>query len=341
MSIDRNKLEKAISAQHKSAPFSGVISIQEMGKMDFSLAYGLANIAEAIPNTISTRFGTASGTKTFTSVAICKLIENGKIDYSTTLSKILDIDFPNYDRNITIHHLLSHSSGMPDYYDEEIMHDYSAVWKENCMYKFREPKDFLPLFQNQAMKDKPGTKWHYNNAGYILLGLIIEKVAQMPYVEFIQKNIFDPCGMNDSGFFFLDNLPARTALGYIEEEKAIRTNIYSIPIVGGPDGGAFCTLKDISSFWNSVQNPKYLMTDTFKKIIHPHFETEDGYYGYGLWINNNKDKSIDHYMLGEDPGVAFFSSLNLQKNFQITVFGNKIDNTWPMIKVINDQIKAA
>lgn len=95
-------------------------------------------------------------------------------------------------------------------------------------------KDFLPLFQNRDMMYAPGSKFHYNNAGFIILGLIIEEQTGLKFTEYIE-NIFNPIGMNHSGYFSLDRLPRQTALGYIKDEisQTWRTNAYSIPIKGG------------------------------------------------------------------------------------------------------------
>ena len=335
MSIDAKELGKRINDQHGENPFSGVIRIVENNAVLFSGCHGYANINESIPNTVDTRFGTASGTKTFTSVAISRLVEQGALDFNTPIREILDVSLPAFNKSITIHHLLTHTSGMPDYFDEEEMDDYSLLWEENPMYKYRQPKDFLPLFQNKPMMYEPGLKWHYNNAGYILLGLIIEKIAGMPYVEYIEKNVFQYCDMSRSGFFSLDNLPQKTAFGYIEKNQALKTNIYSVPIIGGPDGGAFCTSEDIGKFWERLLHYDILKKQTVDAMLSPHAATDDGYYGYGIWIQKSKtDDSFFYYMLGEDPGVAFFSAFNIKRNLQITILGSFVNSTWDMQKAI-------
>ena len=106
----------------------------------------------------------------------------------------------------------------------------------------------------------PGTKFHYNNAGFIILGLIIEEQTGIKFTEYIEKNIFNPIGMNDSGYFSLDRLPRHTALGYIKDEtnQNWRTNAYSIPIKGGADGGAYVTAPDMLKFWVALFNNEIL-----------------------------------------------------------------------------------
>ena len=131
------------------------------------------------------------------------------------------------------------------------MDDFEELWEMLPMYKIKEGKNFLPLFQNENMKFAPGERFSYNNAGFILLGLIVEKISGVKFTEYIEKNVFEPCNMSDSGYFSMDNLPERTALGYVFDEVrgSYKTNIYSLPIVGGADGGAFTTAEDMVKFW--------------------------------------------------------------------------------------------
>ncbi|TKI80606.1 beta-lactamase family protein, partial [Bacillus wiedmannii] len=112
----------------------------------------------------------------------------------------------------------------------------------------------------------------YSNAGYILLGLIVEKLTGMKFAEYVKENIFQVCGMSDSGYFRMDQLPERTALGYIDnkDDNTWRTNIYSVPIVGGPDGGAFTTVLDLGEFWNGLFNGKLLNKEYTNQLLTPY-----------------------------------------------------------------------
>ena len=152
MPINVRALEDVITLQHKRSPFSGVIFVREQDEIVFAQSYGMANQAEQIPNTVHTRLGMASGAKTFTSVAICQLVERGRITFDTRLKDCLDIPLPQFDSDVTLHHLLTHSAGIPDYFDEAVMDDYEALWQEPPMYAFRTPRDFLALFADGAMK---------------------------------------------------------------------------------------------------------------------------------------------------------------------------------------------
>ena len=182
MAIDTARIGEVITEQTEKSLFSGAVLIQEKGEAVFAGGYGFANKAEAIPNTIDTRFGIASGCKIFTAVSVCQLIEKGLISFDTPLKDCLDVSFPEFDPRITVHHLLTHSSGIPDYFDEEVMEDeeFEEVWQARPMYNIRTPRDFLPMFQHQTMKFAPGTRFSYSNAGFIVLGLIVEQQSARP-----------------------------------------------------------------------------------------------------------------------------------------------------------------
>ena len=289
VTIDRQALTDAIRRQHEREPFSGVIDVRERGEVVFAEAFGLAQRAERIPNALGTRFAIASGTKTLTSIAIAQLVDAGRVALDTPLVDCLDEPLPTIDRDVTLHHLLCHAAGVPDYFDEAVMDDYEDLWRERPMYRMRSPSDFLPLFAHLPMKAAPDTTWAYSNAGYVLLGLVVEQVAGMSYTQYVQRYVFDACGMASSGFFALDRLPGGTAYGYLPtEDGGWRTNAYSVPIVGGPDGGADTTTADLAALWDALLGGRLLREATLERMLTPHWRTDpsdgEGHYGYGIWI---------------------------------------------------------
>ena len=170
---DRKCMLIEIEKTFNEVDFSGVLYALGKHGNFVNQAYGYANRADHLLNNSQTRFGIASGCKLFTAIAICQLVEKNKLSFDTKLADCLNIDFPFFDKEITIHHLLTHTSGIPDYFDEDVMDDFEDLWKNLPMYQMNHLKDFLPLFQNQKMMFSPGGKFHYNNAGYIVLGLIV------------------------------------------------------------------------------------------------------------------------------------------------------------------------
>lgn len=315
-------IEDIINSHNEILPFSGAILARDKGTI-FERGYGYANRSELTPNGPNTRFGIASGCKIFTSVAICKLVQDGVLSFDSYLKDCLNYSFPYFDSEITIHHLLTHSAGIPDYFDEEVMGDFEELWKDYPMYSMQSPKDFLPLFQNGQMKFSPGERFSYNNAGFILLGLVVEQITGMEFSEYVDKNIFQRSGMLDSGYFRMDQLPERTAIGYIDEDQTWKTNIYSLPIKGGPDGGAYTTVHDLDRFWDSLSNYQLLSQAYTEILLTPHIqEDSQTYYGYGVWILMFDDTVFKYFVMGSDPGVIMQSSIYAKSKIHAHIIGN-------------------
>jgi CubicO group peptidase (beta-lactamase class C family) len=345
VTLERRALVDTIARQHERAPFSGVISVREHGEVVLEAAYGLAHRAERIPNTVGTRFGIASGTKTLTALAVALLVERGRLDFDARLAGCVAMPLPGIDPEVTLHQLLTHSAGVPDYFDEAVTDDYEALWRERPMYGFRTPSDFLPLFTHLPTKAAPGTTWAYNNAGYVLLGLAIEWASGMPYAEFVERHVLRPCGMASSGFFAMDRLPGGTARGYLPTgDGGWRTNAYAVPIVGGADGGMFTTAHDLVALWDALLGGQLLGAATRTRLLTPHWRTEDGYadhYGYGIWIERRDGRPDAYAMVGEDPGVAFHARVDPASGLRYALFGNTVDAAHAMHGVVAPFLEAA
>lgn len=329
-----------IRKMQQEIEFSGTLMVKDETGVLTEAAFGHANRAVGADNKISTRFGIASGCKIFTAVAVCQLAEAGKLKLDDRIKNLLDYNFPYFDDKVTVHHLLTHTSGVPDYFDEAVMDDFEELWEKTPVYLLRSLEDFLPLFQNGEMMFNPGDRFHYNNGGYILLGLIVESVSGMKFVDFIEQNVFGKAGMERSGYFELDRLPEDTANGYIQEEDGKwRTNIYSIPVKGGADGGAFTTAGDIIRFWEALTNFELLDERMTGQLftLHAHEDEETGY-GYGLWMNI-KDEEVDkYYIMGFDPGVNFLSVHRPDRSVKVAICSNHDDGAFDIFSVIEENL---
>lgn len=315
-------IEDIIRKHNETHPFSGAILVKNE-EMILDKGYGYAIRSERINNTSNTRFGIASGCKIFTAIAICQLVQDGVLSFETYLKDCVNVSFPNFDDGITLHHLLTHSAGIPDYFDEEYMDDFEALWKGLPMYSVKSPKDFLPMFQDGQMKFSPGEAFSYNNAGFIILGLVIEHVTGFEFTEYVEKNIFQKCGMLDSGYFRMDQLPERTAIGYTGNDQSWKSNIYSVPIKGGPDGGAFTTVHDLHKFWDALFSNQLLSPDYTRILLTPHTkENEHIYYGYGIWIMMFDNTIFKYFVMGSDPGVTMQSSVYAKSKIHAHIIGN-------------------
>ena len=333
------QLDDIATRERPSEPFSGVISLRQGATILYERAYGDAIRAESIPNRVDTRFQIASGCKLFTSVAINQLFDQGRLTPDTLLRDCAGVPLPHFAPEITVQQLLTHTSGVPDYFDEAVMDDYEELWRTLPMYRIRRPADFLPLFQDKPMQALPGSTFAYNNGGYVLLGLIVEHITGTPFAEHIGEQIFRPAGMHDTGYFASDQLPPRTAQSYIENADGTwRSNIYAVPIVGGPDGGAYTTAADMAHFWQALLAHKLLSAETTARLLASQTETGSpppyDHYGRGIWIEAGVQGIRKHFVEGSDPGVAFRSAVYPAEGMTLTILANTGRTLWQLFREI-------
>jgi len=334
-------LSTLVAAQAEESDFSGVVSIVEKDDVWFEKAFGYADRSNRIPNQLDTRFGIASGTKFLTALAIGRLIDQGAVALESRLCDLVKTDFPNLSDAVTVRHLLTHTSGVYDYYDEEVEQDFDNYFVDIPWYQLETPSDYIPLFQSEGMKFEPGERYSYSNGGYILLGIIIEDVSGRRYRDFVAEEILGTCGMRDSGYFALNRLPERTALGYINEEDGRwHTNVYHLPIVGASDGGAFTTVDDVKKLWraffsNQILSPE--LTETFARAHVPAY-SEGHWAGCGLHMRQGA-QGLVHYIVGGDAGVGFTSQYVEPQDLIITVISNVSEGEWAMNKAITNHLK--
>lgn len=330
-------IDKRLEQKQKEYAFYGNIRVVKADKVLVDRTFGYANDADKLPNRAHTLFGIASGCKLFTALAICQLVEAGKLSLDTTLQECVPDILPNFDPAVTVHHLLTHTSGIPDYFDEEVSDDFEALWQDLPTYRVRTPRDFLPLFQKKAMADPVGSKVKYNNAGYILLGVIVEAVSGLHFTDYIEKNIFEKAEMTDAGYFAQDTLPRNTALGYIETESGLKTNIFSIPAKGGPDGGAYVSVEDLEKFWHALISGQLLSKTMTEIFLTPQVHEEDEFfYGYGGLMKVVEQKVVKYIQMGYDPGVNYHSVYYPDQQLLIAVCSNKSAHAYEMQEVLEE-----
>lgn len=323
--------------------FRGNVYVVQDNEVIIECVSGLTDLANEFPNTIDTKFASASAGKVFVAVAVLQLIEQGKLTFDDTLGKLLDINLHEIDVDVTVEQLLNHTSGVPDYFDESVMDEYEELWFEYPNYKIRYNNDLLPLFIDKPMMYQKGQKFQYNNSGYVLLASIIEKVTGMYFDKYLQTNVFDVCGMNGTGYYELDKLPSKCANNYIycADTNDFRTNIFSVDAKGTGAGGAFITVKDIVNFWTNLINEKLiskeLLSKMFTKQSGDGADPEEGYYGYGVWIIDNPCGKDLVYFQGCDPGVSFISEYNPNNCMISVLVSNYGDNVWKEMRKIREK----
>jgi CubicO group peptidase (beta-lactamase class C family) len=237
--------------------FSGTVLITHDGKQLFFKSYGLANKDFAVANTNDTRYNVGSINKVFTKAALMQLRDEGKLDFSKTLRTYLP-DYPSdlADR-VTIKQLLDFTSGMGDFFGPE----FASTPKD----RIRTLNDYLELFAKKPLEFEPGSSRRYSNAGYIVLGLVIEKVSGMSYYDYVQKKIFAPLEMNDTASFPADAIVPKRAVGYTSEDGPRRANTYTLPGRGSSAGGGYSTATDLLRFVTGAR--KVLSPAAFDELI--------------------------------------------------------------------------
>lgn len=257
-----SKVSTTLDDASKKDEFSGSVLVARSGKPIFEKAYGFADRDKKIPNNIETKFNLGSMNKIFTRLAIDQLVSAGKLSYSDKLGKYLP-DYPNADarEKVTIAQLLTMKSGIGDIFNER----YEATPKA----KLRSLADYLPLFADKPLLFEPGAKTQYSNGGYIVLGLIIEKVSGQDYYKYVKQHIFDVAGMKDTESYFTDEKITNRAEGYTTEGAPAGTrknNESSRPWRGSSAGGGYSTVHDLLKFAQALASGKLtlLSPDTGK-----------------------------------------------------------------------------
>ncbi|MGZ3583627.1 MAG: serine hydrolase domain-containing protein [Ktedonobacterales bacterium] len=291
--IDPDALDRYLQQRAQSDAFSGVALITQGVAQRFAGAYGYASRSWKIPNTLATRFDTASVTKLFTAVATLQLIERGLLTFDTPVVEWLGLQGTAIAPTVTVSHLLTHTSGIADDADEESGEDYADLWKTRPNYAVNETADFLPQFAHKPPNFPPGQGCRYCNCGYVLLGLLIEKASGLSYRDYVRQQIFAPAGMLHSDFFRMDMVNDDVAEGcdpLRDEQGAIvawKKNTYSYPPIGSPDGGAHVTTADLDRFLRQVKagillSAPFAQAFFTPQVLHHVGDEWRQMYGYGL-----------------------------------------------------------
>lgn len=235
--------------------FSGVVLVARNGAPQFERAYGLADREASRPNDLETSFNLGSINKLFTSIAIQQLAAAGKLSIDSTLARAWP-DYPNQAvaRRVTIRQILDHRSG--------IQGNIFTAPAGKTRHDVVSLQDYFELFKNEPLQFEPGAREQYSNAGYIVLGLLIERLSGENYFEYINKHIYEPAGMTQTGSWRIDRWPANTALGYTRGAQdapptaPLTRNTDLLPGKGSSAGGGYSTAHDLLRFLNAVRAHK-------------------------------------------------------------------------------------
>jgi CubicO group peptidase (beta-lactamase class C family) len=306
--------------------FSGSVLVAQKGQVLLSQGYGWADRGQKIPNTPHTRFHLGSVTKQFTAMAIMMLEAQGKLDVKDLICKTIPACPAGWSA-ITIHELLTHSSGIPDLFAV-------ANWPE-IRATPATPLQTMALFMNKPLYFQPGTSWKYSNSGYLVLGYIIEQVSGQSYGDFLQRSIFTPLKMHDTS---IDNRTDGQAVGY--PDRFTKTPAAFVDMsVPFSAGGLYSTVEDLFRWEQALSTeqliPKAYLDEMFKpQVVIPN--AGGAAYGYGWFIGTENE----HAFIMHDGSIdGFANELMRYPNDQVTiiVLSNTLTTDVGMIEQILSQ----
>lgn len=297
--------------------FSGVVSVRRGETVEFEQAFGLALRAPAVPVRPDTQFAIASGTKGITATVIVSLVATGSLAFSTQARSLLGRDLPLVGDDVTIEHLLTHTSGIGDYCDEDL----DPIPPPSVPYgELTSTAAYLPVLDGYPAKFAPGARFCYSNGGYVLLALLAERATGTPFESLVATVVTAPAGMVDTAFLRADDLPARAAVGYLENG---RTNKFAIPAAGSGDGGIFTTAADVHRFWAALIGGR-LVPD---RLVARMGSATSERYGMGLWLD---PPLLDLH--GGDNGVSFRTYHDPTSGATASVLCNTGGGAWPVAR---------
>ena len=315
-----NEIQDYLDSLVAENKLPGVIVVAKDGVTVASKAAGIANKATNAPNTLETKFNLGSLNKMFTSVAIAQLAQQGTLKFSDSISQHLP-DYPNKEvgGKVTIHQLLTHTSGMGSYINDKYRAERATLTTVAAHF---------PLFVNDPLAFSPGEKFQYSNAGYMVLGAIIERLSGQDYYSYIKEHVFAPAGMTNSGFYEPGKEIPNLALGYTrmgpdgKRTEEIRDNTDRIEIRGGPAGGGFSTAGDLVKFHLALRDFKLLDREHTKLVTEGKVDAGPiGRYAYGFGDSLFDGKHVVGHN-GGWPGVAANFEMYPELNYTAVVLMN-------------------
>jgi CubicO group peptidase (beta-lactamase class C family) len=334
-----SQIEDLMSLYTEYGQFNGSVLVAEDGEVLYKHGFGKANMEWNIPNTANTKHRLGSITKQFTAMLILQLVEEGKLKLDAPITTYLP-DYPKAKGDkISLHHLLTHSSGIPNYTS------FPKFFEETSRDAFT-PTEFISQFKDLELEFTPGEKFAYSNSGYFLLGVIIEKVTGKSYEENLQEKIFQPLNMKDTGFDHHNVILKNRASGYEKRGNSYSNAAYLDMSIPYSAGSLYSTVEDMYLWDRALQNNTLLSKENTDLLFAPHIKSGSGTYGYGWGTNKmvnaaSKDSLV---VIGHGGGINGFNTLinRIPANQELIVLLNNTGGTnlgemsRNIIKILND-----
>ncbi|GAB2705671.1 CubicO group peptidase (beta-lactamase class C family) [Microbacterium marinum] len=319
--------------------FSGVASIDVGDSRVYERAGGFANRAHRVPITPVTRLAIASGSKIFTALAVLRLVEEGTLTLDQPVRTVLGSDLPLIDDGVTIEHLLSHTSGIGDYIDESAGGEIDDYIMTLPVHTLTTAEAFLPMLDGREQVSAPGEEFAYNNSGYVVLAVVIERATGETFHDVVRRLVLDPAGLSLTDYDRSDYLTGDVALGYLDEDGGHRTNVLHLPVLGNGDGGAYTTTGDLHRFWRALVRGDIVSPETYRVLVAPrhHDEDEGKRFGLAVWLHEVADVLV---LEGYDAGVSFVSSHDPAADATYTVIANSSEGAWPAASAMRGVLEA-
>jgi CubicO group peptidase (beta-lactamase class C family) len=327
------RIDDEVTRLATETSFSGVVRIDLQGRTTFARAFGMADVAHGIANTVGTRFGTASGAKGFTALVVVSLIEDGILGFETTARSLLGDDLPLIDDRVTLEQLLGHTSGIGDYLDEDQMDSVDDYAMPVPVHRLVTTEDYLAVLDGFPMVAEPGERFAYNNGGFVVLALLAERASGVPFHDLVRARVCEPAGMTATAYLRSDELPGDAALGYLGE-GGDRTNVHHLPVLGTGDGGISTTVADLAAFWEAVFAGRIVTASNVEVMTRPRNIQPDGRrYGLGFHVHATLDDVV--WLEGYDAGASFMSTCDPTRRLVHSVISNTSEGAWPMVNLVD------
>jgi len=267
------KIDEYLTKCYEYGLFNGAALVSEHGNVILKKGYGYANIEWNVPNEPDTKFRIGSISKQFTAMLIMQLVEKGSVKLDGKISDYLPYYPKETGEKITVHQLLTHTSGIfnytnaPEFFAKERFFPHT-------------PEEITKLFSDKELDFEPGTKWSYSNSGYIVLGAIIEQVSGKSYEQVLQENILTPLGMNSTGFDHWEKIIPKRAWGYNRILDSYENAQYIDMSLPHAAGSLYSTVEDLNIWGEALYTDKLVSYESLKKMMTPYMNN----YGYGLGI---------------------------------------------------------
>lgn len=294
------------------------IMLPQNDKVLYTTVRGLASKRFNVANNLETKFNLGSMNKMFTALGVLQLVEKGKLSLDSTLSQYVDESWLPYDisEKIKIRHLLTHSSGLGNYFNR--------VFANESKNNFRILDDYKPLIVDEPLLFEPGTRNRYSNTGLLMAGVVIEAVSGLDYFQYIEEHIYQPAGMANSGSFEMDQPMVNLAIGY-ERNRRLATgwenNLYTHVLKGGPSGGGFSTVKDLYKFARALTRLELLGKELTDEALSAKPLLHSPNYGYGFGVRQTpKGMIVGHG--GGFMGISSNLDIYLEQGYVSVVLSN-------------------